>query len=367
MGSNLKMRLNLVELVPKLLSQRPNQRLSAREVAELVKEAAPNEWADKEERAGRTPAEARNQVVAEIGARRHEMQRRHPEFAWFDEPGTKRQFAWVSTSEEERQAQAEAAVDTAEREGLATPQGTEEARLREVDLYPKLASWLLAELDVRSMRIDENRTAQGAPKGANFNRWRFPDVVGVEDLRDGWHREIRQFADKHGAPRCRLWSFEVKLLVNRANLRDYYLQAVYNSSWANRGYLVAAKIESDDNTRDELAILADTHGIGVIELSLDDVSNTQVLIQARDRNSIDWRACERLFSANQDFQSFLKQVLRLYQTDELPEAGWLVEMMRQPRLMMTAGRMICEVAWDGDGILDFIATGNPGPSGLRLC
>jgi hypothetical protein len=108
----------------------------------------------------------------------------------------------------------------------------------------------------------------------------------VEDLRDGWHAEIRQFAQWHGAPRCRLWSFEVKLLVNRHNHRDYYLQAVYNSSWANRGYLAAGKIDAESSTREELAILAETHGIGVIELDVDDALNSKTLIQARERATI---------------------------------------------------------------------------------
>ena len=62
-----------------------------------------------------------------------------------------------------------------------------------------------------------------------------------------------------------MWPFEVKLLVNRANIRECYLQAVSNSSWANRGYLFAAKVSSDEITRYGLTILAETHGIGVIE------------------------------------------------------------------------------------------------------
>jgi hypothetical protein len=283
MGLSPRPTLNLIELVPTLLRQRPNRRLNTREIADLVKEAEPDAWRIKQERAGCSDAEARNQVVAEIGARRHQIKQNNPEVTWFDEPGTRRQYAWIAETEAERQAEAEAEAEVTEREGLATP---EAPPLREVDLYPKLANWLLSELDVRSMRIDENHTAPGAARGTNWNRWRFPDVVGVEDLRDGWHAEIRQFAQWHGAPRCRLWSFEVKLLVNRHNLRDYYLQAVYNSSWANRGYLAAAKIDAESSTREELAILAETHGIGVIELDVDDALNSKTLIQARERATI---------------------------------------------------------------------------------
>jgi hypothetical protein len=322
--------LNLTEFVPELLRERPGVRLSARELADLVKQAKPDAWLEKQERAGHTETQARNQVVAEIGAHRHDMQRRCPEVTWFEEPRgerVRRQFAWISGTEEDKEAEAKATAESVEREGLAPPKGAGEGseRLREFDLYPRLATWLLSEFDVHSMRLGESRTAPGATRGVNWNRWLFPDIVGVEDMRNGWHPDIRAFAQSHGAPRCRLWSFEVKLLVNRANLRDSYLQAVSNSSWANRGYLVAAEVSSDDFTRDELALLADTHGIGVIELDTSDISNTRIIFQARDKTEIDWRACERLFAANRDFQGFLKKVLHLHQTDELPSTGWLVD------------------------------------------
>jgi len=41
-----------------------------------------------------------------------------------------------------------------------------------------------------------------------------------------------------------------------------------NSSWANFGYLVAAEIEGD-KTLKALRMLADAHGIGVIEQGVD--------------------------------------------------------------------------------------------------
>lgn len=313
------MSLRLGELVPELLRQRPDKRLTARDIARLVVQAKPEDARAKRERAGHNEDEALNQLVAEIGRGRHTAQRRHPEFTWYDD--SPRKFAWVAGTEEEKLAEAEKEAEAVTHEGLPAASAP---NADEASLYPMLGNWLFAENGIYSMRIEETRVPSGAPRGPKWNKWRFPDVVGVQDLRDGWHKDIRSFANLHGAPRCRLWSFEVKLLVNRANLRDYYLQAVANSSWANRGYLVAPRISRDDNTRDELKILADTHGIGVIELDTEDVSNSRILIQARERDAIDWAACERLFSASLDFQRFLTKVLRLYQTDELPTQGWLV-------------------------------------------
>jgi len=99
----------------------------------------------------------------------------------------------------------------------------------------------------------------------------------------------------------------------------------HKPSWANLGYLVAAEVASDNDTKLELEVLAQTHGIGVISLSANETGKSRVLIPAREKATIDWRACERLFSASSDFQAFLKQVLRFYQTDELPTTGWLVD------------------------------------------
>jgi uncharacterized protein len=327
MGRSPQRGLGLTRLVPSLLSQRPNQRMSIREVVELVRTAKPDEWSEKQRHSGHSDAQARNQVGAEIASHRHDMQRIAPEFTWFDEPGSARLYAWIPGTEAEKDDQAEADSTRVETDGLPPSEGTDTAakRLLEPDLYPMLATWLLSEFDLRSVRLTEGRSAAGALRQKNRNQWLFPDIVSVQDLRDGWHPEIREFANRHGAPRCRLWSFEVKLLINRATIRSDYLQAVYNSSWANYGYLVAAEISTDDFTMNELELLAQTHGVGVIALNTEDVANSRILIPAREKLTIDWRACERLFSANSDFQAFVKQVVRFYQTDELPRDGWLVE------------------------------------------
>ena len=93
MGLNPKRGLNLIETVPALLRQRPNQRLTARAITELIRETSPEAWSQKQERARHNDTQARNQVGAEIASHRHEMQRRNSEFTWFDadEPGKVRQ------------------------------------------------------------------------------------------------------------------------------------------------------------------------------------------------------------------------------------------------------------------------------------
>jgi hypothetical protein len=39
----------------------------------------------------------------------------------------------------------------------------------------------------------------------------------------------------------------MKKNLNFTNLREYYFQAVSNSSWANEGYIVALDIDEDES------------------------------------------------------------------------------------------------------------------------
>ena len=59
-----------------------------------------------------------------------------------------------------------------------------------------------------------------------------------------------------------------KQFGNRSHGRECFFHTVANSSWANFGYLVAAEIEGD-KTLKALRMLADAHGIGVIEQGVD--------------------------------------------------------------------------------------------------
>ena len=59
-----------------------------------------------------------------------------------------------------------------------------------------------------------------------------------------------------------------KQFGNSSHGRECFFHTVSNSSWANFGYLVAAEIEGD-KTLKALRMLADAHGIGVIEQDVD--------------------------------------------------------------------------------------------------
>ena len=192
-------------------------------------------------------------------------------------------------------------------------------KLREHDLYPMLAVYLSAEHGVVAGRIDEKRSSNKSGSGAN--EWLHPDLVGMEDLSGDWTRELRECAGVLAVRRARLWSFEVKLLINRSNVRKSYFQAVSNSSWAHFGYLVADTIEGD-GTMKELTMLAATHGIGVIRLDSAAPTESQIMIPARERPDIDWDMCNRLTEENTDFVSYIERIKHFHQTGKLNRSEW---------------------------------------------
>ena len=142
----------------------------------------------------------------------------------------------------------------------------------------------------------------------------------MENLSGDWHREIKDCASEYADKKTKLWSFEVKILINRSNLREAFFQAVSNSSWANFGYLVANEIAG--NTLKELRMLAGLHGIGFIKLSAENPSESQILIPAKERSDIDWDTANRLTEENKDFLEYIKLIRQFYQTGEIRKSDW---------------------------------------------
>ena len=106
----------------------------------------------------------------------------------------------------------------------------------------------------------------------------------------------------------KLFSFELKISLNFTNLRRNYFQAVSNSTWANEGYLVAINIDEDTTFRDELRRLTNAFGIGIIQLNLENIFESDILFPAQTKQSIDWDTVNRLANENSDFSDFLKYI-----------------------------------------------------------
>ena len=300
-------KLNLRQTLVDFLKARPEERFTARQIADWIfanlREACEEKRRNSQQDL-REDAAFMWQLVAEIGANRPEIQKRWPQVRTTE--GRPRQYYWTAASE---------AAEVAEAEKV---RAAEPGKVSEHDLYPLLCRYLHSEWQLYPKRIDEKRSSNR--NGPNGNKWLFPDLVALEDLGREWDREIRACVQQVGAQRARLWSFEVKLLINRANVREAWFQAVSNSSWANLGYLVAADIQ--ESAMKELRLLAASYGIGLIRLDINDPNESEVLIPARERGDIDWDACNRLAQENSDFQNVVSWVRQFHQTDNALVGDW---------------------------------------------
>jgi hypothetical protein len=302
------------ERVQELLKSKLGEALTARQLAEWLLRAFPDECRRKMERSKNQRLKTENDLIQQLAAEiKVDITGKYPFIKTLEE--RPRRFYYSERSDEEEVALAEKA-ESAQTTTLLPV----DAALSEADLYPLLAQYLAAEFGLYSKRIDEKRASNR--RGPQGNVWLYPDMVALENLTRDWDRDIRDCVRELAAPKARLWSFEVKKLLNRASVREAYFQAVSNSSWAHYGYLVAGRIEGADTLK-ELRMLYGLHGIGIIQLDLEnDLMDSQVLIPARFRAEVDWNTVNRLCEENTDFRQFVKMVRQFHQTDDVPMAGW---------------------------------------------
>ncbi len=306
------MALNLAKTVVDFLRSRDNQRFTARQIAEWTFVTYPYECQEKKRSSKfiETDTQLVQQIVAEISSQRPGLLKRHSEIKTTE--GRPRQYYWTSKSDQIEVIEAENFPNA-----IAIDSST--LSLAESDLYPILSKYLWAEFRVYSKRINESRSSNRL--GPNGNKWLYPDVVGMEDLTSDWHPEIKGLVKEYADKKTKLWSFEVKKLVNRSNVREVFFQAVSNSSWANFGYLVAAEIEGAA-TMSELRMLFGLHGIGLIHLNSDEPTESQIAIPARERPEVDWATCNRLTHENKDFSRAMTLVRQFYQTGDPRPKDW---------------------------------------------
>lgn len=308
------MALNLRQAVVGFLKDRAEQKFTARQIAEWLFETFPAECQEKRAKSQgnyiKSDADLVQQLVAEISSQRPRLQKKHPELKTTE--GRPRKYYYSEKSDSAEVAAAESAV-------VVPTADMNDTKLGEHAMYPLLSLYLWEEFGVYSKRIDEKRSSN--KRGPNGNRWLYPDLVGMEDLGADWHQEVRDCVNQYSDKRTKLWSFEVKLLINRSNVRECFFQSVSNSSWSNFGYLVAAEIEGQDTLK-ELRMLFAAHGIGLIKLDADNPAESQVLIPARERDEIDWDMANRLATENRDFLDYVKLVKQFYQTGEARLADW---------------------------------------------
>ncbi|MBI9073727.1 MAG: hypothetical protein JEY94_19175 [Melioribacteraceae bacterium] len=125
---------------------------------------------------------------------------------------------------------------------------------------------------------------------SHLSQWSHPDIVGFSTTLENWDREVINLNRLTENELVKIYSFELKKSIDRSSYREYFFQAVSNSSWAHEGYLVAAYISSEDSDlMEELERLTQAFGIGIILLDLDDVDSSSVLYPAKNREKMDWK------------------------------------------------------------------------------
>jgi uncharacterized protein len=149
-----------------------------------------------------------------------------------------------------------------------------------------------------------------ASKGKSGSaKWLYPDLVGVHLPFSDFVSDTLQVQRELYWTAVKFFSFEMKKNIDITNLREYYFQAVSNSSWANEGYLVALNIiDSDGKLMPELKRLNNTFGIGVIELNAENIEDSKILFPSNIRNELSWDIVDVLLTKNNNFKKFMEDV-----------------------------------------------------------
>lgn len=294
-----------------LLQESPNQRYTAKQIALAITERYPEDYLDKRANPRfETEQDFISQVIAEVGAQKQGILSQSSRIKWQDKPRPR--VYWYDD-------QIQKNIDEIEHddERLATEKVAH--TYSEHELYPILMDYLNSEHQLYCLRIDEKRSKNSLGNGGN--QWLHPDIVAMEPVAQTWHSHVKTCVLQGGGQSVRLWSFEVKKALTMGNVRKSFFQAVSNSSWASEGYLVATSIV-DSCVEQELRMLSALHGIGVILLSVENPSESELLLPAQKRTDIDWQSVNRIVEENADFKDFVDLVSNYYQTGRVRNRDW---------------------------------------------
>lgn len=180
---------------------------------------------------------------------------------------------------------------------VATPQ----TKYHERDLHQVFCTYLRDKEDVFAKTIYHEKSSSSD----KAQKWIHPDIIGVRhsSLLTEETKTLQKAIDAYKAI-C-LYSFELKREINTDyELKEYYFQAVSNSSWANKGYLVAYEI--NEELKPEIERLVSAFGIGVIRLQAHK-DDTQILYEAEEKE-IDYTTLDKLCNNNPDVREFIDKL-----------------------------------------------------------
>lgn len=192
-------------------------------------------------------------------------------------------------------------------EKAQSSQPSEHAKFNERDLHKLLSTFVKNSpyFNCYTRTIYHEKSSK-SKKGKN--EWLHPDIVGVYYPFNDYSTETLKLYDVTITNPYKLFSFELKIKIDYSTLREYYFQAVSNSSWANEGYLVALDIEDDVEFYEELKRLNNSFGIGIIKLNPANISQSEILLSAKINNQLDFNTIDRLVVENPDFKEFISDI-----------------------------------------------------------
>lgn len=305
-----------VDMIVETLRSNPGKKFTARELAEEFLTRYPDELEEKRANPRYTThRQLVTQIAAEIGGTRvAEAKRRAHQIITQDKPRPRKHW-WDPNAPLVRE---DPTSSTPLGETDEVPEVALQRNFSEADLYPLLIEYLHNDLGLYSRRINERRSRN--QHGSKGNHWLHPDIVALEPLDQHWDNAVKTSARLGNDSSVRLWSFEVKRRLTRGNIRESFFQAVSNSTWANYGYLVATSL--NQGAEEELQMLSSLHGIGVLLLDVESLFDSQILIPARFRQSVDWQSVNRIVQENSDFKGFIEQVGVYSQMGTLTKEVW---------------------------------------------
>ncbi len=182
---------------------------------------------------------------------------------------------------------------------------THRAAYEERDLHPLLVAFVAGDSRFfgNTKTIHHEKSTKGRK---NADKWMHPDLVSVHFPFQELDPKTVEFGSNSGQIGVDIFSFEMKIDVTGTNVREYYFQAVSNSSWANEGYLVA--IHFSEDALDQLSRLNSSFGIGVIKIDPSDIHQSEIIFPSRVNENIDLGMVDDLLKKNRDFKQFISSI-----------------------------------------------------------
>ncbi|MBQ7465259.1 MAG: HrgA protein [Oscillospiraceae bacterium] len=200
-------------------------------------------------------------------------------------------------------------IGTQPRQQVAAHPVVPSSAYNERDLHPLLVSFVYSDTHFRCMAktIYHEKSKRG-DKGKY--EWLHPDIVGIHFPKQAINPSTYDLMQVLGDCQYKLYSFEMKKRVDFATLREYFFQAVSNSSWANEGYLVALEYADSTELQEEMRRLNNAFGIGFIRLNPENIEQSEILFSAHYKENVDWDTIDRLSDTNRDFNEFVTKTVR---------------------------------------------------------